>query len=100
MMIARGCGMDLNFNSMFVLVLMLRYTLTWLRSTWLRHYLPIDQNVLLHEIVGTVIFVQGVAHGLAHFVHIRKYIHTFRSTHSRSSEPFLPKSFFAFVAYL
>ncbi len=71
--IARGCGMCLNFNGMFILVLMLRYCLTWIRSTWIGHYLPMDQSILLHKMVGLVIFGQSFVHTLAHLVNIREY---------------------------
>ena len=65
-MIARGCGMCLNFNSSFVVVLMLRHTLTFLRSTKLGNFLPLDQSVSIHKEVGVLIFAQSVAHTLAH----------------------------------
>ena len=66
--------MTLNFNSVFVLVLMLRYCLTWLRSTRFGHYLPLDQSILFHKMVGIFIFVESAVHSLAHLVNIREYI--------------------------
>ena len=72
--IARGCGMDLNFNGAFVLVLMLRYCLTWLRSTKLGNYLPLDQSVLFHKMVGINIAFLSAVHTLAHLGNLGKIL--------------------------
>uniref|UniRef100_A0A8C5CE89 NADPH oxidase 5 n=1 Tax=Gadus morhua TaxID=8049 RepID=A0A8C5CE89_GADMO len=61
-MVAKGCGQCLNFNCTFVMVLMLRRCLTWLRATWLVRVLPLDQNILLHQIVGYVLCGVSPAH--------------------------------------
>ena len=50
--IARICGMCLNFNCTFVVVLMLRYCLSWLRTTPAAYILPLDQSILFHKMVG------------------------------------------------
>ncbi|ELU05066.1 hypothetical protein CAPTEDRAFT_147607, partial [Capitella teleta] len=68
--IARGCGMCLNFDCAFVVVLMLRYTLTWLRMTALRFILPFDESVMLHKVVGYVICILTVLHTVAHLINI------------------------------
>ncbi|XP_053344268.1 NADPH oxidase 5 [Clarias gariepinus] len=65
-MLARGCGMCLNLNCTFIMVLMLRRCLTWLRATWVVKVLPLDQNILLHEIVGYAILIFSVVHTMAH----------------------------------
>lgn len=65
-MVAKGCGQCLNFNCTFVMVLMLRRCLTWLRATWVVRVLPLDQNVLLHQIVGYAILFFTVVHTMAH----------------------------------
>ncbi|KAM9496632.1 NADPH oxidase 5 [Clarias gariepinus] len=65
-MLARGCGMCLNLNCTFIMVLMLRRCLTWLRATWVVKVLPLDQNILLHEIVGYAILIFSVVHTVAH----------------------------------
>ncbi|KAM9311945.1 NADPH oxidase 5-like [Gastrophryne carolinensis] len=67
-MLAKGCGQCLNFNFMFIVVLMLRRCLTWLRATFVAHILPLDQNVFLHELVGYVIFGFTVVHTAAHVI--------------------------------
>uniref|UniRef100_A0A3Q3QU02 NADPH oxidase, EF-hand calcium binding domain 5 n=1 Tax=Monopterus albus TaxID=43700 RepID=A0A3Q3QU02_MONAL len=65
-MVAKGCGQCLNFNCTFVMVLMLRRCLTWLRTTWVVRVLPLDQNILLHQIVGYAILGFSVVHTTAH----------------------------------
>ena len=66
--------MCLNFNCSFIVVLMLRHTLTFIRSTPIGPYLPLDQSISIHKMVGIVIFVQSVLHTLAHFGNIGKSI--------------------------
>lgn len=65
-MIARGGGLCLNFNCMWVLVLMLRNCLTFLRTTFLAHVLPIDQHVCFHKMTAAAIVGFTVIHTLAH----------------------------------
>ncbi|XP_017295344.1 NADPH oxidase 5 [Kryptolebias marmoratus] len=67
-MLAKGCGQCLNFNCTFVMVLMLRRCLTWVRTTWVVRVLPLDQNILLHQIVGYAILFFTVVHTAAHVV--------------------------------
>ncbi|XP_047452753.1 NADPH oxidase 5 [Mugil cephalus] len=65
-MVAKGCGQCLNFNCTFVVVLMLRRCLTWLRATWVLRVLPLDQNILLHQMVGYAILCFTLVHTTAH----------------------------------
>ncbi|XP_040017996.1 NADPH oxidase 5 isoform X2 [Gasterosteus aculeatus] len=65
-MLAKGCGQCLNFNCTFIMVLMLRRFLTWLRATWVVKVLPLDQNILLHQIVGYAILCFTLVHTIAH----------------------------------
>uniref|UniRef100_A0A3B4AUN0 Uncharacterized protein n=1 Tax=Periophthalmus magnuspinnatus TaxID=409849 RepID=A0A3B4AUN0_9GOBI len=71
-MLARGCGQCLNFNCTLILVLMLRRCLTWLRATWVVKVLPLDQNVLLHQIVGYAILFYTLLHTCAHLFNFAK----------------------------
>ncbi len=64
--LARINGMCLNFNSMFILVLMMKGLLTWLRSTRFGKYFPIDQHIIFHISVAIVIFSQSVLHFVGH----------------------------------
>ncbi|XP_017341623.1 NADPH oxidase 5 isoform X2 [Ictalurus punctatus] len=65
-MVAKGCGRCLNLNCTFIMVLMLRRCLTWLRTTWVVKVLPLDQNILLHQIVGYAILIFSLVHTMAH----------------------------------
>lgn len=47
-------------------MLMLRRCLTWLRATWVVRVLPLDQNILLHQIVGYAILGYTLVHTTAH----------------------------------
>ncbi|XP_015198556.2 NADPH oxidase 5 isoform X2 [Lepisosteus oculatus] len=67
-MVAKGCGQCLNFNCTFVMVLMLRRCLTWLRATWVVRIFPLDQNILLHQLVGYAILGLTIVHTGAHVV--------------------------------
>ncbi|XP_052694613.1 NADPH oxidase 5-like isoform X2 [Crassostrea angulata] len=64
--VARIGGMNLNFNCMFILVLMLRKCLTYIRATPLAGFLPLDQNIVFHKMVGGMIAFYGITHTLAH----------------------------------
>ena len=64
--LARINGMCLNFNSMFILVLMMKGLLTWLRSTRFGKFFPIDQHIIFHKCVAAVILMQSVLHIIGH----------------------------------
>lgn len=64
--IARGCGLALNFNGALILVPIMRRWMTWLRKTKLNDYLPIDEHLAFHKLVGQVIFALGLVHTVAH----------------------------------
>ena len=66
--IARGCGQCLNFNPTFVIIVMMRRGLTWLRSTRVAFLFPLDQHIELHKMCGWVIFIFAIIHTLAHIV--------------------------------
>ena len=65
--------MGLNFNGAFVVALMLRHSLTFLRSTTFgSRYLPIDYSIDYHKMVGFNISFLTIIHTVAHLVNIRK----------------------------
>ncbi|XP_063170067.1 NADPH oxidase 5 [Candoia aspera] len=66
--VAKGCGQCLNFNCAFILVLMLRRSLTWLRATWVARVLPLDQNVILHQLMGYMVGALTAVHMGAHII--------------------------------
>ncbi|XP_051545992.1 NADPH oxidase 5 [Myxocyprinus asiaticus] len=71
-MVAKACGQCLNLNCTFVIVLMLRRCLTWLRATWVVRVLPLDQNILLHQIVGYAILIFTTVHTGAHVMNFAR----------------------------
>ncbi|XP_065906157.1 NADPH oxidase 5-like isoform X2 [Dysidea avara] len=68
--IARGGGQCLNFNPVLVIVLMFRRCLTWIRSTRLANFLPLDQHIELHKLTGFAITLFGVIHFIAHAINL------------------------------
>ena len=65
-LISRACGRALIVNSVLILVLVLRNVVTFLRRLGLGAILPLDHNIYVHKIVGTIIFFQAAAHSVAH----------------------------------
>ena len=61
-------GRCLNFNSMIILVLVLRYSITKLRELGLSKILPLDHNIYLHKVVGYLIFFQSLFHTVMHLL--------------------------------
>ncbi|XP_054736668.1 uncharacterized protein LOC129243576 isoform X1 [Anastrepha obliqua] len=64
--VARACGQCLNFNCAWILVLMLRHSLTYLRSQGLSSYLPLDNHIYLHKFTGIVVSILSLIHTIAH----------------------------------
>ncbi|BES91416.1 NADHypothetical protein oxidase [Nesidiocoris tenuis] len=65
---ARACGQCLNFNCMFVLVLMLRHSITFLRTRGFSNFLPLDQHIYFHKLTGVCIFIFSVIHTIMHLL--------------------------------
>ncbi|RZC33532.1 NADPH oxidase 5 [Asbolus verrucosus] len=63
---ARACGQCLNFNCMFVLVLMLRQCITFLRTRGYSSILPLDQHIYFHKLTGMFIFGYSFLHTIMH----------------------------------
>lgn len=61
-------GQCLNFDCAFVLVLMLRHTLTYLRTRGLSAVLPLDQHIYLHKLTGWLIVTFGIWHTFMHII--------------------------------
>ncbi|XP_067653727.1 NADPH oxidase 5-like [Haliotis asinina] len=64
--VARGCGLCLNFDCTFIVVLMLRKCITWLRATPVSHVLPLDQHIIFHKLTGFLILLFSVVHTVLH----------------------------------
>ncbi|XP_055921877.1 NADPH oxidase 5 isoform X2 [Eupeodes corollae] len=64
--LARACGQCLNFNCAWILVLMLRHSLTYLRSRGFSSYLPLDNHIYLHKLTGMVVSGLSIIHTIMH----------------------------------
>ena len=67
-------GLCLNFSSMLVIVLVLRYTITKCRNMGLTKYLPLDNNIYLHKVTGLTIFVLAWLHTIMHLCNFCKLL--------------------------
>ena len=45
-----------------------RYTITALRNLGLSAILPLDNNIFIHKVIGTLIFVQAWCHTIMHLI--------------------------------
>ncbi|KAK9728753.1 Ferric reductase NAD binding domain [Popillia japonica] len=63
---ARACGQCLNFNCVFILVLMLRQSITYLRSRGFSMILPLDQHIYFHKQAGYLITFYSALHTIMH----------------------------------
>ena len=61
-------GRALLFNSVLILVLVLRYSITMLRDLGLASVLPLDKNIYFHKLVGRIIFVLAWIHTTMHLL--------------------------------
>lgn len=61
-------GQCLNFDCTFILVLMLRQCITFLRTHGFSSILPIDHHIYLHKTVGVTIGVLSIIHTVAHLL--------------------------------
>ncbi|XP_069681708.1 NADPH oxidase 5 isoform X2 [Periplaneta americana] len=66
--VARACGQCLNFNCMFILVLMLRQCITFLRTHGFSVILPLDQHIYFHKLTGVLIVIYSLVHTLMHLL--------------------------------
>ena len=70
---ARGCGILLDFNSVLIILLVLRNCNTWLRNSVIgRNYLVLDESLNFHKTIGFIILFLGFVHTMAHAVNLCK----------------------------
>ncbi|CAL8130296.1 unnamed protein product [Orchesella dallaii] len=74
LILAKSSGQCLNFNCTFLVILMLRQCLTFLRSRGASAFLPIDQHIKFHKLTGIFTFVFGVFHTVMHLINIAEGI--------------------------
>ncbi|NXU97057.1 NOX5 oxidase, partial [Cettia cetti] len=67
--LARGCGQSLNLNCALLAALMLRRSLTRLRSSPLAELFPLELHVRGHELVAYLVLALGTAHTGGHLAH-------------------------------
>ena len=72
-LLSRGCGKTLLFNSVLILVLVLRYTLTTFRGLGLSSILPLDHNIYIHKVVGFIILFQAWLHTIMHLINLGQF---------------------------
>ncbi|XP_063990833.1 NADPH oxidase 5 isoform X2 [Diachasmimorpha longicaudata] len=88
-MIARACGQCLNFDCTFILVLMLRQCITFLRTHGFSSILPLDHNIYLHKMVGMTIGILSIVHTVAHLLNFGMFVindEVLNSSHYSMSE--------------
>ena len=66
-MVSRAAGKNILALSIIVIMLVLRNTITFLRNHGFVKYLPLDNNIYIHKIVGCLIFFLGMIHSACHF---------------------------------
>lgn len=66
--IARGAGACLNLNGALILVPMLRSILSWIRRSFFGVFVPADQSVEIHRLIGEVMFFFALVHTGAHIL--------------------------------
>jgi len=64
--VARSGGICLNFTTSLILLFVLRRCITFLRSHGFSSFLPLDQNIYFHKVVGYCILAFSLIHILAH----------------------------------
>lgn len=70
-------GQCLNFNCAWVLVLMLRHSITALRVRGFGSVLPLDHHIYLHKLTGTLIFGYSLLHTLMHLCNFSMFTYLF-----------------------
>ncbi|EGI61142.1 PREDICTED: NADPH oxidase 5 isoform X1 [Acromyrmex echinatior] len=68
-MFARACGQCLNFDCTFILVLMLRQCITFLRTHSFNSLVPLDHHIYLHKMTGILIGIFSIVHTVMHLIY-------------------------------
>jgi NADPH oxidase 5 len=67
LMLAHGAGGCVNLDGALVLVPVMRRILHWARLTALGRFLPLNDALLIHRVLGVGLFLLGLIHSAAHF---------------------------------
>ena len=68
--IARLCGILLNFNSCFIILLVMRRLVTNIRNSIVGRLLSMDEFILFHKWIGIFILVLSILHTIAHGINL------------------------------
>ncbi|XP_046423102.1 NADPH oxidase 5 isoform X1 [Neodiprion fabricii] len=69
--LARACGQCLNFNCAFILILMLRHSITFLRTHGFSSVIPLDQHIYLHKTTGVLVGFYSIIHTIMHLFNFK-----------------------------
>ncbi|XP_050363312.1 respiratory burst oxidase homolog protein E [Argentina anserina] len=64
--VAKGAAETLKFNMALILLPVCRNTLTWLRSTRARSFIPFDDNINFHKMIAFAIAIGVIVHAGNH----------------------------------
>lgn len=67
LILARASGQCLNFFCSIVVLLVCRRTISTLRANGYGRYLPLDDSVYFHKMIGLFIIGHSIAHTIGHF---------------------------------
>lgn len=69
--VARVCGVLIDFDSCLALFLVLRRLNTFFRKLkYIQHFIDFDEFINIHKFVGVFILLFGFVHGLMHCINI------------------------------
>jgi len=72
-MLAHGAGGCLNLDGALVVLPVMRGILHWARLTALGRFLPLDDALLIHRVLGVSLFSLGLGHTAAHFANYSQH---------------------------
>ena len=68
--IARGSAGAIHIDAALILVPMLRHFLTWLRRRPVARWLPLDDSISAHRLLGETLMGLSIVHGIAHVFNV------------------------------
>jgi len=68
--VARIGGILLNFNGSFLVLLVLKRLNTWLRNSFLGPFLPMDNFIQFHKLIGFSLLIWTIVHIIGNCVYL------------------------------
>ncbi|XP_049754036.1 dual oxidase 1 isoform X2 [Elephas maximus indicus] len=68
--LSRGTAASVSFMFSYILLTMCRNLITFLRETFLNHYVPFDAAVDFHRLIASTAIVLAVLHSVGHVVNV------------------------------